>query len=306
MTLATLMIAIGVLSGQTANSVHQSIPPEAFTIKVDGFKQVVGCVVDCGTLPGEITALTTVPALPADAGFKFIAGEKSFTLSLPVVGKPKKRSIEPGGYTWDGSKLTWSLRTFPEADVGKAIAKVRDYLASCAVVATLADGTFVQLSPPGVEVSGKIGSDRESVIRGSLPFKGLTPDSMLTVVSSSADAWKDTASGRGILRGKLSDIAFEISAADGELSIQELEPRRIKLRNLQQQLASDRALLPTIKESQRAILAADCETLAAEIAALSKEVEEALEKSITASIKVRAAHPLSGRVFGEATLEITR
>lgn len=283
-----------------------SIPAEVFQLKVDGFKQVSGVLVECGSLSAPIRSITANPAPAADEGFSFVASEGALTLRLATVAKAKAKSVDLGGFTWDGADLKWSIRTFPRSEIGKGFDRASAFLSICSFVATLADGSTVRLSPPGMNVAAMIKAEPRQVFDDTVVFAGLPADALLNVVMCFPGQWKEITADLGRTEGKVDDTIFEIEAMANTLAIREISPMRAKLRKLQGQLSSDRALLPSLPEDQRAILAADCEKLAREIDTVSKEVQAHPPKGMGVTLQIRASSPLSGRVFGEALVELKR
>lgn len=289
-----------------AKQTDASIPAEVFQLKVDGFKQVSGVLVDCGSLSAPIRSIAANPAPAADEGFSFVASEGALTLRLATVAKAKAKSVDLGGFTWDGADLKWSIRTFPRSEIGKGFDKASAFLSICSFVATLADGSTVRLSPPGMNVAAMIKAEPRQVFDDTVVFAGLPAEALLNVVMCFPGQWKEITADLGRTEGKIDDTIFEIEAMANTLAIREISPMRAKLRNLQGQLSSDRALLPSLPEDQRAILAADCEKLAREIDTVSKEVQAHPPKGMGVTLQIRASSPLSGRVFGDALVELKR
>ncbi len=289
----------------SAPLVHE-IPLEVFSVKIDGFKQVIGTVVSCGTLPSEITTITPIPVPPADANFRFVASEKSLALQVDAITKGKTKPIAAGGFDFDGKSLRWTLRTFPVKDARKGIDQVVAYLGTCAFVAVLRDGSTAQLSPPILKLTGRVEGTPGKPIEAPVEFLGMTPDAQLTLVSSAPGTWSDPSTEAGVLRGTVDGIKFELRAEIGKLLVYELSPEYRRLEKLRAQLASDRALLPTLKPTQRALLQAECEASAREEVELARAVREVAGKRFQTTLIVRAANPVSGRVLGEMCVEVKR
>lgn len=311
---AALLLAFASLAGAQQSDppkiVDHTIPAEVFVVKVDGFKQVASVLADCGTMTSPIKSVVVRPEPPeaAAAGFKFVesAANRSLTLSVVTAAKSKQKWIEVGGFTWTGADLKWSLKSFPAKEAGVTVSRLAQFLSECAFVAVLEDGSFTQLSPPGVAVAFTVTAGPTGMLDGEKEFGGLPGDAVLSVVSAAPAAWSETSSDLGRLVGTISGTTLEIRAAAGSISIEELDPLRTKIRKLQKQIASDRSLIPTLTPEQRAILETDLTRAAAELSGLQQKASAEPPAALRAKLRVRASSAASGRVYGEASIELKR
>ena len=290
--------------------VDHTIPAEVFVVKVDGFKQVKSVLVDCGTLPSAIKSVVVRPDPPEaeTAGFKFAESpaDHSLTLSVAITVKAKQKWIDVGGFTWTGADLKWSLKSFPAKEAGKTLEVLAKFLGECAFVAVLEDGSFTQLSPPGAKVAFTVKPGKNGLLDGSGEFSGLRRDAVLTVVSAAPAAWEETSSDLGRLVGRVGGTTFEIRADEGKILLEELDPLRAKIRMIQRQIASDRSLIPSLTPEQRAILETDLARATAELSALQQQADSEKPAALTVTLHVRASSAISGRVYGEASIELKR
>lgn len=290
---------------QSTPRLHE-IPPQVFELKVDGFKQVVGATIDCGALPGEIASIAPHPIPKNDAVFRFVAGERGLALEVDSNAKGRSRIVNAGGFRFDGPALTWTTNTFPEQGVQQGIKALREYLCTCCFVSTLTDWSTLLLHPPVRKVSGRAIPNAEGAIAGSIEIPGLTPETQLSIVSAAPIVWEGDATGVGSVRGLLSGAIFEIVGKVGVLEIRERLPVLEKLKSVRQRIASDRQLLPTLNPTQRELLQGELDASIREEADLAEKVKTEAGRPISTSLVVRAASSVTGRVIGEATIEIKR